>query len=283
MACFSGTVSSRSWRVCGLVVISALTGGACASTSARDAAPSGGIETTPASCRGEPDAPACEPPVDVMSPEEVYAQIAALHEATDTTATPSSGALLLPSRDLRAQTSIDLDVIKLRAALTAACAPDAGIVRCTEPTFTPEKPFHTSHSTLADFDAFRLGSAYPTGVTCRTSAVPGECSVLTVAAGTTLRFQRVVERNDYAHGMAHYVRVVRPCAAACADGEVRCAASKTCVVAGKDYCVLCGGLEPKICACREACSPMGEGTMCRYWSSDDTFGRGACRGGACAL
>jgi hypothetical protein len=151
--------------------------------------------------------------------------------------------------------------------------------------FAPEKPFHTSQSPLAgDFDQRRLGTTYPQGVSCSTpSPAPGDgCDRLSIAAGSVVRFQRVVETFTMApDANSHYVRVVRPCSTRCADDEVRCAASKTCIKAGKDYCLLCDGLSAGICACRGRCAPQPQGTKCQYWSSDDTIGSGTCASGKC--
>ena len=273
-----------------LVCATALSSQACSSSTAAngasDAGASGDAATTPAPCAVPSSAPVCDPPLDVATADDVLAKIAMLAEVSDTTVMPSSGAALLPSGDLRVTASIELDITKLRAQAPLCKPTDAGVLSdCNESMFAPEKPFHTSQSALhGDPEERRLGTTYPPGVACvAPSPKPGDgCDRLSIAAGSVLRFQRVAETFFYGGRLDnHYVRVARACGAPCAADEARCAASKTCLTAGKDYCVLCDGLAPDVCACRDSCAAKADGTACLYWSSDDTLGGRTCASGTC--
>lgn len=209
-----------------------------------------------------------------------------LTEVSDTTVMPSSGPALLPSSDMRATASIELDITKLRARAPLCKTTDAGVGSgCNDSMFAPEKPFHTSQSSLpGDYEERRLGPTYPQGVSCvAPSPKPGDgCDRLSIAAGSVVRFQRVAEIFYFGGRLEnHYVRVARACSTLCAANEVRCAASKTCLTAGKDYCVLCDGLAAEVCVCRDPCAAKTDGTACQYWSSDDTMGGRTCALGKC--
>jgi hypothetical protein len=249
---------------------------------------SGDISTTPASCRGEPEAPSpCEAPLDVATADDVYAKITELTEVVDATVMGAFGPALRPSRDLRVQTNLELDTAKL-LAMGALCPPsDAGVEElhsCFDWGFTPEKPFYASQSPLGVGPYRGVAKVYPPGISCialSPKRLADGCDRLAIAAGTVVRFQRVVERDYFGPIDRHYVRVVRACADACNADEVRCVSSTTCVVGGRDYCTLCGGLAPDVCVCRDKCAPKADGTACQYMSSDDTGGGNSCKSGAC--
>lgn len=133
-------------------------------------------------------------------------------------------------------------------------------------------------------DVRRLGTAYPSGVECAALAVkPADgCARLRVAAGTVLRLQRVVEIDNFGPVSRHYLRVVRACNTPCGSSERFCAASGTCLVDGKDHCLLCEGRKAAVCACRTGCEATSDGATCSFMESDDTGRGGTCHSGTCA-
>ena len=206
----------------------------------------------------------------------------------DETLSPASGASLRPSSDLRVTVDLELSAEDLRARWNPCAEEPPGADRfrtCQAPSFAPEHPLHVPQTWGR---AYQLKSlAYPSGVTCL--ATPegvtdpnAACATLRIAAGTVLRVQRADERFYFMSTRSLFVRLVRPCAAPCAEGEVRCGSSDTCLRAGYDSCMLCEGLRGATCSCRTGCGNKPAGARCSYDTSDDTSGGGACsESGAC--
>jgi hypothetical protein len=270
---------------CGVVVVSAMLSTSCSAGTVSAGAEGGdgsdgdagdgGAEGGPVIVPCVAPAPqTCQAATTVADSQAVFALIRALDEARDVAVSPSSGLALRPTVGIRSASPLDLDIAVLRQLRPACPAPtgDAGTGRpsCTESVFAPEKPFHGGGGI----------AKYPEGVECIATSAEG-CEKVNVAAGATVRFQRVVEANAFAAIEKHVVRVVRDCAVACAASEVFCEASRTCVAAGPSACLLCDGQPATRCACSAACGTSVEGAMCSYETSDDTGSGGMCRGGGC--
>lgn len=230
------------------------------------------------------DVAACPATVDVASAEDVYALVRALPTATDSTLAPSAGAALRPTADVRTTSRLTLEASAL-GNLAPACALDAGPFDLCRPLrFAAEKPRHGTVSAMFSPDP---SARMPAGVTCADSRPDGTpadaCSAITLEAGTVVRFQHVVEVSVMSGTRWHFVRVVRPCTETCAEGEVPCAASLTCLRAGESSCRICEGSALAVCACRDEFGKLAEGARCSFDGSDDGTVTGKCSAGTCVV
>lgn len=241
---------------------------ACGQTSSTsDPDPSA---TTDTACTALTAPPACGAPIDVGSAAEVEAQIRKLGEVVFGLAS-AAGADLRPSPDLRVTTDIELDIAPFRGAGSACASPSGTKPRCVESwAFSGEKN--------VQWRPVAVPSALPLidGVVCKDAA----CTRIGIKAGTILRFQRAYEPYRFAQKFSHYVRVVRPCAAPCANDELSCSTSTTCIAASA-FCVLCEGKPATVCACRSGCNVEADGTSCAVQTSEDTGETGVCNAGTC--
>ncbi|MBX3210635.1 MAG: hypothetical protein KF850_01235 [Labilithrix sp.] len=223
--------------------------------------------------------PACEPPLDVGTAEEVVRLIGALAESVEGPLSHAHGEALRPTRDLRFTAPVELEVAPFvqRERCPAATEEEdreAPVFPCTETwRFSSEKT--TEWRNLVDPPLPSL--PFPPGVACKSS----DCSELTVAPGTVVRFQRGVELHGFTATYLHTVRVARPCTEPCGADELRCTTATTCI-AESAFCLLCQGGSNAECACHTVCDATPEETDCSYARSDDLRMRGTCRAGACS-
>jgi hypothetical protein len=219
-------------------------------------------------CAFQTPAPTCESALDVASADEVIAFITALTEFKFASTTSDSGAKLVPTRNLRATTDIELDVAPLRGPNVRCTAPDAGEQRCSETwAFTGEKTEAWNFPVVGG----NRPRALPGGVACANA----ECTKITIAARTVVRFQRAFELLEFGQTYEHQIRVVRACGTTCESTEVSCATTTTCLDANS-FCALCQGRSNEVCACQTRCTAKGKGAACTFVSSDDTGDVGTC-------
>jgi|GEM_PF-5174024 len=218
---------------------------------------------------------ACEAPTHVGTADALVRIVAALPEVVDSEIAPSTGAARVVSRDLAIDADVELDAEALPKGCGAAGDAGTGSRRRCRDSVGAEQPWMTRYW------AARVAKTFPAGVTCVTPAKDGEydCRRLRLARGAVIRFQRTVYAGFIE--TLHAVRVLRPCASECRDGEVYCPASKTCVLAGRDACLVCEGAARQVCACRTACGVVPDGESCSYDTSPDTRGGSTCRAGSC--
>lgn len=220
----------------------------------------------------------CEAPLDVATSSDVEREIAKLAEIVDGTTETSSGAALRPSRDVRATADVEIDIATLHGAPESCTTPASGCVETW--AFSGER----TAPIVSFFSAPTTPLPLPSGASC----ADGErCTKLKIAAGTVVRFQRVLEPYRFAQRFSHFVRVVRPCAAECAADELRCGASSTCLSNAKVWskelalCRLCEGKPAAECACRIGCSLRDDEASCSFARSDDVSTSGTCNAGVC--
>lgn len=277
---FSRTLAVGTFLLAGSMAAVACSSGVSTSPAGTAPAPATDAGDAATPCTTLPDAPVCAAPVDVATADAVYAKILALPEATQRIVKPEFGSALKPSDELHVTAAVELDVAALRGLKPLCPDADAGATNghCEDTTFAAEQPSLSSQSALIGNP---LATTYPTGVTCTAFSPTKACTHLSIAAGTTLRFQRVVDYSGFTNLSLHYVRVVRSCSTPCAANEARCASSTTCLTAGTDSCLLCDGEPAATCACRDRCGVIADGTKCGYADSDDTTTGGKCSAGSC--
>jgi hypothetical protein len=239
----------------------------------------GEVGTTTESCTGVSTNPICDAPIDVSSQDDVFSVIAAMPESTDSSTKKDAGEKLRPTRDMRASTTFELDVLVYRQQ-QPMCPEGSeggpgGFGGCMETVFTGEQNF-----TGPSFGSgASRAAALPPGVTCTATSTTG-CTKIEIAQGTVIRFARATTPNGFGNSFPHFIRVTRACAAPCAADEIRCAASTTCIKV-TSFCSICEGRSNEVCACRKSCTVDGDGAACYYDTSDDTGASGTCKGGTC--
>lgn len=217
----------------------------------------------PASCGGAP--------IDVATASALEPHIRNLTEALLRSNNSSAGAALRPSPDLRVTSDVELDIQAFRTNGSQCERMNGPRPGCEETwAFSGEKTL--GWQPVAPAQALPLID----GVACKDAG----CARITIKAGTVLRFQRAQEINVFAGNYRHFVRVVRPCAAACSADELPCSTSSTCIDASA-FCALCEGKALDACACQAGCETKADGAACSYVTSDDTGETGTCRAGKC--
>ena len=243
--------------------------------------PEGG--TTPEdACVGVASAPSCGPALDVSTADEVFAEIAKVTESVQGSTKKGAGAELRPTVDLRATTKIELDVAVFNAG-HPSCNPNAPKgdpkgAGCVEAVFANELTADPWYSNVLTPTS---SNVMPAGATCADGGPGKGCTKLTLAPGTTVRFGRHTKPIYFGSQFPHMIHVTRACAAPCDAGELRCAASATCIT-GEFFCALCEGKPLPVCACRDVCARKAEGAQCGFLTSDDFGQSGACVTGTCA-
>jgi hypothetical protein len=235
-------------------------------------------------------APACESAIDVSTVDALLDAMAAVTPFNQRVIGAAPAASQRPTRDVHVTTALTVDVDAFRAkaprcpivgdagADASSSGPTGRPESCTETVFAQEKTFQVVRTIYGT-----LGSSFAPGVTCVEQATDtAGCKRVSIAAGSVVRFQMVREQNAFFGSIKNYLRIVRPCAAACAENETRCGASSLCVTSGSDFCILCEGKTEVACACRVGCQSAVDGESCGASTSEDTFIGGTCQQGSCA-
>lgn len=144
------------------------------------------------------------------------------------------------------------------------------------------------HTPLFRAKAFPSFTEVP-GVTCAVESVEQPvrerfaCSTIRIAKGATFRLRAVIEdMHPSAPNYWAYIDFVMPCTTSCGTGEVLCAATHTCFVAGSQSCAYCEGRSADFCACRaDACTMKPDGAKCSFDSSPDVYESGTCSATGC--
>lgn len=238
-------------------------------------------------CTGvETGAPTCEAAIDVSTVDALLDAMAAASPFDQRVVGAAPAASQRPSRDVHVTTTLTVDVDAFRAK-APRCAAMSGTgtgmgnhETCTETVFAQEKTFQVIRTIYGT-----LGDAFAPGVTCLEEEDPNGgagCRRISIEAGSVVRFQMIREKNAMFGSTKSYLRIVRACAAPCAQNETRCGASSLCVKSGPDFCILCEGKSEVECACRAGCSLEPNGVSCGASTSEDTVISGTCHQGICA-